>query len=163
MGGRRWRRPRGEETLRPPRGRRRDAGVREKLDICVLGKRDLGKRLLNPLIPKLLLLTAVQIKTLPSLTELVFTGQTWRKRFHCLGDSEVQNPNSLLPQPQESRAPGLLFPRTPEGGRTWCSERGSVRSTVVKSLEMRPADTMPQHSTIAEAQESQGLATFAQR
>lgn len=58
--------------------------------------------------------------------------------------SEVQKPSSLLPQ-----TPRPLFPRSLERGRTWCSERGSIRSIVVKSLEIRPADTMPQRSAIA--------------
>lgn len=58
--------------------------------------------------------------------------------------SEVQKPSSLLPQ-----TPLPPFPRSLERGRTWCSERGSIRSIVVKSLEIRPADTMPQRSAIA--------------
>lgn len=61
--------------------------------------------------------------------------------------SEVQKPSSLLPQ-----TPLPPFPRSLERGRTWCSERGSIRSIVVKSLEIRPADTMPQRSAIAASQ-----------
>lgn len=98
------------------------------------------KRLFDPLVPKLLLFTVAQNKTLPNWTKLQFRTEV---------EKRLGNPNSLLPQTQEPRLPGLLFHRIPEGVWTWCSERGSVRSAVVKSLEIRPTDTMPQRSAIA--------------
>jgi hypothetical protein len=49
----------------------------------------------------------------------------------------------------------LASARNPEGGGTWCSERGSVLSAVTKSLAMRPADTMPQQSAIVHTQKPQ--------
>lgn len=45
-------------------------------------------------------------------------------------------------------APLFLSPRVSLGRCTWCSEGGSELSTVVKSLAIKPADTMPQRSAI---------------
>lgn len=48
-------------------------------------------------------------------------------------------------------APLFLSPRVSLGRCTWCSEGGSELSTVVKSLAIKPADTMPQRSAILSA------------
>lgn len=87
-----------------------------------LGTEIWGQRLWNSLVSQFLI-TAAQIRTLPNLTVLVFPPQKWSKEwiknerlFQCLGDSEVRNPNSLLPQTQESRPPSLLFSRTRREG-----------------------------------------------
>lgn len=65
--------------------------------------------------------------------------------------------------PSSLRPPRPLFPRSLERGRTWCSERGSIRSIVVKSLEIRPADTMPQRSAIAATRSPKRVYLFPAR
>lgn len=59
---------------------------------------------------------------------------------------------SLVPRTRDSfldpRLHSSLGPSVFQGTCTWCSEEGSELSTVVKSLAIKPADTMPQRSAI---------------
>lgn len=103
-------------------------------------------------------------------TSLLWSGGGDQKKGLLFAESpSVSDLGTLLPHtggfpvpptrdsPLEPRLHSSLRPSGFRGRCTWCSEGGSELSTVVKSLAIKPADTIPQRSAILDFFCLQGL------